>query len=230
MGLKIYPDLEQGSDEWLALRCGTLTAGSTKFIMTPKTLKASSNEAERAHLWELAAQRINSYIEPTFLGEEMIRGLQDEITARDLYSTRIAPVVQVGHVTNDRFGFTMGYSPDGLVGDDGMIEIKSRRQRFTVEQLITGEIPVEFLPQMQAGMMVTERAWCDFLVFCGGMPLVPIRVHADPVLQGAILEIATAFEARLSAAVRQYHERIASFGDRAIPTERTVDPGDEIII
>lgn len=229
MTLKLYPELEQGSTEWFELRCGTLTAGSTKLIMTP-TGKAASNDKERAHLWELAAQRITGYIEPTFLGDEMIRGLNDEITARNIYAEKFAPVVQIGHATNDRFGFTMGYSPDGLVGDDGMIEIKSRRQRFQTELLITGVVPDEFLPQMQAGMMITERKWCDFLCYCGGMPFTPIRVHADPVMQARILEIATSFEARLSAAVRQYHERIASLGDRAIPTERSVDPGDEITI
>lgn len=227
--IKIYEDLVQGSDEWKQVRCGTLTAGSTKLIMTP-TGKAASNDKERAHLWELAAQRITGYIEPSFLGDEMIRGLEDEITMREIYVEKFAPVVQVGHISNDKFGFIMGYSPDGLVGDDGMIEGKSRRQRFTVEQLTTGEIPDEFMPQMQAGMMVAERKWCDFLVYCGGLPLHPIRVYADPLAQANILAIATAFEARLQERVRQYHERIASLGSMAIPTERRIDQGDEIIL
>lgn len=231
MGLKIYRDLEQGSDEWLALRCGTLTAGSTKLIMTP-TGKAAANEKERAHLWELAAQRITRYIEPSFLGDEMIRGLQDEITMREIYRDKFAPVEEVGHITNDKFGFTMGYSPDGLVDDDpdgpGMIEGKSRRQRFQAELLITGIIPDEFLPQMQAGMMITERKWCDFLCYCGGMPFTPIRVYADPVMQANILKIATSFEVRLSSAVSTYHERMKELGARAIPTERVIDPGDDI--
>lgn len=229
MTITVHKDLEQGSDEWFAIRCGTLTAGSTKLIMTP-TGKAASNDKERAHLWELAAQRITKYIEPSFLGDEMIRGMEDEITARDLYAKHHAPVEQVGHVMNDGFGFTMGYSPDGLVGDDGMIEIKSRRQRFTIEQLITGVIPDEFQPQMQAGMMITGRKWCDFICYCGGLPMVPIRVPANPEMQATILTIATAFEVRLQRAVREYGERMESLGDKAIPTERTVDQGDEITL
>jgi hypothetical protein len=230
MTITIYPDLEQGSDEWLQLRCGTLTAGSCKLIMTAKTMKAASNEAERAHMWELIAQRISGYIEPSFLGDEMIRGLEDEITARELYAEKFAPVVQVGHVTNDGFGFTMGYSPDGLVGDDGMIEIKSRRQRFTIEQLTTGIVPDEFLPQMQMGMLITGRKWCDFIVFCGGLPMVPIRVHADPQYQAVGLQIATQFEMKMRERIAEYYARIAVLGDRAVPTERRIDPGDEITI
>jgi len=231
MTITVYEELEQGSDEWLALRCGTLTAGSTKLIMTP-TGKPASNDKERAHMWELAAQRITGYIEPSFLGDEMIRGLEDEITVREIYAARFGPVVQVGHVTNDGFGFTMGYSPDGLIGDDGMIEIKSRRQRFHAELLITGIVPDEFIPQMQAGMMITGRKWCDFCCFCGGMPFTPIRVYADPVYQENVLNIATAFEARLQAAVQQYHDRMALLDGtgQLIQTERRVDPGDEITV
>ncbi|MDZ7904624.1 MAG: hypothetical protein U5N55_01660 [Cypionkella sp.] len=85
MTITYYPDVEQGSDEWLARRCGVLTASEVKLILTP-TLKTANNEKTRAHVWELAAQRITQYVEPSYIGDDMLRGMDDEIKARELYS------------------------------------------------------------------------------------------------------------------------------------------------
>jgi len=67
-----YPELIQGSEEWHALRCGLLTASEMKLIITP-TLKVASNEKERAHLYELLAQRITKYVVPTYVSDDMLR-------------------------------------------------------------------------------------------------------------------------------------------------------------
>ena len=129
MTVKYYDDIEQGSQEWLDLRCGLLTASNMKLIVTP-TLKIARNEKVKTHLYELGAQRVNKYVEDHYQSFDMLKGHEAEIIAREIYSEKIAPVKQTAFITNDKWGFTLGYSPDGLVGEDGAIEIKRRLQKY----------------------------------------------------------------------------------------------------
>ncbi len=152
--IRYFDDMVQGSPEWFAARCGLLTASEMRLIITP-TLKAASNEKERSHLFELLAQRITGYVEPTYVSNDMLRGCQDEIDARTLYAEKVAPGRVVGFVTNDELGFTLGCSPDGLVGDDGLIEVKGRRQKFQVETIISQKMPDDFRLQVQTSLLVT---------------------------------------------------------------------------
>lgn len=222
--LRFYPELIQGSDEWHAARCGLLTASEMKLIVTP-TLKVAANEKERTHLYELLAQRISGYVEPTYIGDDMLRGHEDEVEARILYAKNIAPVEECGIITNDRFGFTLGYSPDGLVGEDGQIECKSRRQKYQIQTIIENvagqTVPDDYLIHVQAGLLVSEREWCDFISYSGGHPMVVIRAHPIPEVQEAIFEAASAFEKRLSQKLEKYREALES-GARLFPTERKI--------
>jgi len=225
MTITYHPHVEQGSDEWLQLRCGLLTASEMKLILTP-SLKVASNEKERAHLYELLAQRISGYVEPTYIGSDMLRGHEDEVEARIAYEKAYGPVTECGFITNDKWGFTIGYSPDGLVGDDGLIEAKSRRQKFQVqtviENVLTDTAPLDFMLQCQTGLMVSERQWLDFISYSGGLPMATIRVWPDPVVQDAIEAAATDFEARLQSKLNLYREVLAS-NARLIPTERRIE-------
>lgn len=210
MTITYHNDLLQGSDEWLAARCGLLTASEMKLILTP-TLKIAANDKERAHLYELLAQRISNYVEPHYIGDDMLRGMEDEIYARELYAERIAPVVECGFVTNNKWGFTLGYSPDALVGDDGLIECKSRRQKYQVQTIIEHiaedkgqSIPADYVMQCQTGMLITERKWIDFISYSGGLPMAVIRVYPDKKIQDAIINAAGEFESRLLAKMAMY--------------------------
>lgn len=220
-----HPEVIQGTDEWLALRRGILTASEMKLIVTP-TLKIASNDKERAHLYELLAQRVTGYVEPHYVSDDMLRGQADEIEARDLYAANFAPVEEIGFITNDRHGVTIGYSPDGLVGDDGQIECKSRRQKYQAETLLEhvphNTIPAEFLLQVQTGLIVSERAWCDFVSYCAGMPMAVIRVYPDPKVHAAILGAAIEFEERLLLKLAAY-ETLRTIGARLLPTERRIE-------
>ncbi|MGX7708005.1 YqaJ viral recombinase family protein [Methylobacterium sp. Gmos1] len=222
MAVRIHTDLIQGTDEWIAARCGLLTASEMSLIITPAKLQAARNDKERAHLYELLAQRVTRYVEPHYVSDDMLRGHDDEQEALRLYGLHRAPVQQVGFITNDRWGFTIGYSPDALVGEDGTVEVKSRRQKYQVETFIlhvpNGSIPADFLIQVQTGLMVSERKWCDFLSYSGGLPMVPVRVFPDERIQSAIAETAEAFEHRLADAMAQYRDAVAASG--AIPTQR----------
>lgn len=224
--VKYHPDLVQGSDEWLDARCGLLTASEMKLIITPM-LKAASNDKERAHLYELMAQRITKYVEPHYVGDDMLRGIEDEIEARIQYAKHYAPVAEVGFITNDRWGFTLGYSPDALVGDDGLLECKSRRQKFQVETIASMRMPDDYLMQVQTGLLVAERKWLDFVSYCGGLPMVTIRVYPDAKIQNAIIDAASAFEERLAKKMGEYRAALASAA-RLIPTERRVE--QEIVV
>lgn len=225
MTIKYHTGLIQGEEAWHAARCGLLTASEIKHILTP-TLKIADNVKTRTHLWELAAQRISQYVEPSYIGDEMLRGWTDEILARDLYSKHFAKVEEVGFVTNDEWGFTLGYSPDGMVGDDGQIECKSRRQKFQIQTIVehyeSGAIPEDYILQVQAGLLVTGRKWCDLVSYSGGLPMVTMRVEPDPAIQDAIIEAAAKFEARINEVVADYHGALES-DPRLIPTERRVE-------
>lgn len=221
-----HRDLIQGSEDWHAVRCGLLTASEMKLILTP-TLKLAANEKEKAHLYELLAQRITGYVEPQYVSFDMVRGQEDEIEARTIYEINYGPVQNVGFITNDRWGFTLGYSPDAVVGDDGLIECKSRRQKFQIETLVNnvpdGVMPPDFMIQVQTGLLVSERKWCDLISYSGGLPMATIRAYPIPDVQSAIVEAAAAFETRIATARIKFDEVMASKDARLIPTERRTD-------
>ena len=219
-----HPELIQGGDEWLAARCGLLTASSMRLILTP-SLKVANNDKEKAHLYELLAQRITSHVEPQYVSDDMLRGREDEIEARALYARHFAPVEEVGFVTNDRWGFVLGYSPDGLVGDDGLFEAKSRRAKYQVQTIVenigqdSGEtVPSDYVLQCQTGLLVSERRWIDLVSYSGGLPMAVMRMYPMSDVQQAIIDAAGDFERRLA-------DKLAIFRATApglIPTERRI--------
>ncbi|EQB06202.1 lambda exonuclease family protein [Sphingobium baderi] len=217
-----HAELIQGTDEWLAQRLGILCASEIKHILTAKTLKYASNDKERTHLFELLGQRITDYVEPHYVSDDMLRGRDDEIEARLQYSKHFAPVTEVGFITNDKWGFTIGYSPDGLVGDDGLIECKSRRAKYQIQTIAENEVPDEYMLQLQTGLLVSEREWIDFISYSGGLPMFVKRVYPNIEIQDAIVAAATAFEARIEERARQYHDTLAAM-PVVIPTERRIE-------
>ena len=157
----------------------------------------------------------------------MLRGQEDEIYARQAYHEHYSPVAETGFVTNDRWGFTMGYSPDGLVGDDGLIECKSRCGKYHVQTISQDAVPEEYVLQLQTALLVSEREWIDFISYCGGLPVYVKRVEPDPELQDAIIAAATAFEERVQGVMAEYRATIANMRT-VIETERRIY--DEIVI
>jgi predicted phage-related endonuclease len=225
-GVQIHCEYEQGSEKWYEARCGLLTASELDRIITP-TLKVADNPKTRAHLWELAAQRISGYVEPHYISDTMLRGQEEEILARAAYSEKYEPVETCGFVTNDKWGFTLGCSPDGLVGDDGLIECKSRIQRFQVQTICEyfedGSTPDDFDIQVQGQLLVTGRKWCDLISYSGGLPMITMRIEPNETIQAAILDAAAKFEARINEVVLQYQSALESGRLRLTKTERTYE-------
>lgn len=240
MTITIHRDMIQGSDEWHAARCGLLTASEMPRIITPppkpetrvkkdgepykqREWSPVADDADsRAHLYELVAQRITGYVEPAYVSDDMLRGTMDEVYAKQEYAKHIAPIDDVGFVTNDQWGFTLGCSPDALVGDDGMIEIKSRRQKFQIGTIIDNAMPDDYLIQVQTELLVTGRKWCDFISYCGGLPMIVVRVLPNPVVQAAIIEAATAFERNAAVKLSAYRAALVT-NERLFPTERRIE-------
>jgi predicted phage-related endonuclease len=200
-----HHELVQGSQEWHDARCGLLTASMVKSIVTAKTLKYAANEKTRAHVYEIAAQRVTNYVEPSPTTFAMARGHTDEVYARDMYNdTKSAEAVETGFITREIEGATIGYSPDGLVGDVGLIEIKSRAQKHQFKTIMGNEVPFDYMLQIQTGLLVSGRKWLDFISYSGGMALFVKRVHPVPSIQEAIVAAAVGFEKSVSDAVAVY--------------------------
>lgn len=225
MTIKIHTDVLQGSDEWFALRTGILTASEMKMCITP-TLKIADNDETRSHMYELLAQRITGCVEPHFMSDDMLRGHEEEVLARDKYAeVNGVEVDEVGFITNDKWGFTIGCSPDGLVGSEGMIECKSRRQKYQLETILSRGMPlnkkINCSLQIQAALMVTERTYCDFVSYHGGMPMWTFRVYNDLAIQEAIIRAAGEFYKRMDEMHADYLRLIADPLLRLTPTEKT---------
>lgn len=221
--IKYQYNLIQGTEEWFSARCGLLTASEMKYIITPKKLEYAQNDKEKTHLYELAAQRISNYVEPSYVGDDMLRGLDDEVDAKVAYEKKYGRVKDCGFITNSKFGFTLGYSPDGLVGDDGAIECKGRRQKYQIETIAADKMPEDYIIQVQTGLLVSERKWMDFNSYCGGLPMYTKRIFPDQKIQDAILQAATIFHEKLDNLIKKYHETVLRDDIRLIATERRIE-------
>lgn len=209
MTLHVYTDLVQGSDEWLEARRGIVTASVVGQLITPKTIKPASSDRSRALTAQLVAERITGWCEDTYVSHDMLRGSLDEPVARDLYVEHYAPVTEVGLLVRDDWGWRLGYSPDGLVGDDGQIEIKSRRPKEHLRTILADEVPAENMAQIQCGLLVSGRQWCDYVSYCGGMPMWVKRVVPDPRWHEAILAAVAQFEQAAAEMVARYEAAVA---------------------
>lgn len=202
----------------VAVPIKTLHTSRTAPDDAPKTIEPAANDASRSLTTTLVAERITGWSEPVYVSDDMMRGTMDEPIARDLYSRHYAPAVEVGFMTRDDWGYTIGYSPDGAVGDDGLIEIKSRRQKKHLATILADEVPIENMAQVQCGLLVSGREWCDYVSFSSGMPLYVKRVHPDERWFAAIVEAVETFETTAAEMVATYHQRT-----RGLPATERID-------
>ena len=223
MALTIYEHLEQGTPEWLEARAGILTASTIGQLITAKTIKPAMNDRSRGLCQTLIAERITGHVEPVFPNRAMTRGTLLEPEARRIYSEQTGQDVgEVGFARLDTDTYTLGSSPDGLVSDDGGIEIKSPSAKVHVSTVLSGAIPDYNRAQVQAFLHVTGRAWCDFISYYPGEPLFIIRDYPDEKWQTAIVSAAEQFEETARSAVARYET--ATHG---LPTTEWWDPFDE---
>lgn len=176
----------------------------------PPVYGPADNDTARNLLATLAAERITGYVEDTWISNDMWRGIESEPYARDLYAEHCTdqPVTEVGFMVRDYGDFVLGYSPDGLVGDDGLIEIKAPRQKGHLATVVSNEVPAHYMAQLQTGLLVSGRKWIDFVSYSGGMHLWPKRVTPDPKWQAAILAAAARAEQAIEEQVAAYEQAV----------------------
>ena len=227
MTLTIYDQLEQGSDQWLEARAGVLTASTIGQLITAKTIKPAMNDRSRGLCQTLIAERITGHVEPVFPNRAMTRGTLLEPEARRIYAEQTGQDVdEVGFARLDTDTYTLGSSPDGLVGETGGVEIKSPSAKVHVATVLSGAIPDYNRAQVQAFLHVTGREWCDFISYYPGQPLFIIRDHPDPRWQTAIRAAAEQFEETARSAVTRYET--ATHGLTRTPHWDPFDEGEEI--
>ncbi|SER16821.1 putative phage-type endonuclease [Rosenbergiella nectarea] len=187
--------MEQRTDDWFAARCGRITASRLADVMA-KT-KSGYSASRKNYMMELICQRLTGKVEQGFTSVPMIRGTELEPVAREMYVLNQfdAEVKEVGFILHPVIdGF--GASPDGLVNDDGLIEIKCPNTATHLETMRTGKPKREYLLQMHAQMMCTGRKWCDFVSYDDRLPqdlaYFETRIHQDDELVKEIeVEIAS---------------------------------------
>jgi len=251
ISLQVFDDIEQGTPEWFAARCGIVTASVVWHLITkgspdvltvscpkcqalpaescistarkvptpiktahderasiaadlPPVLTVANNDTSRGLTNTLVAERITGRVVQTSPNQAMQRGTLDEPYAREVYAEHHAPVDEVGFMVRDFGKFKLGYSPDGLVGDDGLIEIKSRDPKKHLATILADEVPAENMAQCQTGLFVTRRAWLDYTSYAGGMPLWTKRVYPDARWQDAITDAALTFESNAADITNRY--------------------------
>jgi putative phage-type endonuclease len=176
--MQIIKGIEQGSDEWLQLRLGVATASNFDKIIT-STGKESATLDKYA--LQLATEQMLIAPEPSYKNDAMIRGNDLEELAREIYQEQTFNVVdQITMFKSDCGNF--GFSPDGLVGDDGLIEIKCPLATTHFKYLLDNKMPSDYIQQIQAGLWISGRKWCDFVSYHPNFKdkqLFVVRVERD---------------------------------------------------
>lgn len=224
----------QGSDEWLDLRAGIVTASEVHKILSPKTLKLADNATSRQYAAKLAAERILGAPIRGYVSPDMERGSLEEGLARAKYASHYGRTVsECGFVTLKLGEATLGYSPDGLVESETTkavsrtIEIKSRRGDLQILSALENDgCPSEYLLQVQAGLLVTNCEECDFISYSGGLPMVVSVVRENPEIQAAITQAVQQVESIVLDMAYRFQDmaRRYCWAD----TEPTIDPADDI--
>lgn len=199
-------NVEQGTAEWLALRAGVPTASEFATILAQGKGGAPSL-IRKKYLYKLAAESYRGSLSPfeSYSNVHMQRGKDFEDEARGMYEiTKNVLVEQVGFLMRDG----VGCSPDGLVGEDGGIEIKTKSDHLMVEILLANEMPSEYKGQTQGFLYMTGRKWIDFVAYAPGLPLFIQRQFPDPEYQERLAYEIPVFVQELQkikAAIEAYH-------------------------
>ena len=188
-------------------RAGIVTASVIGKLITPSTLKPAMNDTARSLIETLVIESITGRVEYVHPNASMARGTRDEPWARHEYEKLVqAAVTEVGFIRYNGPDYVLGYSPDGLVEDSGLIEIKSRSPRIQMQTIIADKVPAANMAQIQTGLLVTGRAWLDYVSYSNGMPLYTKRVLPDQRWAEAIDQTMRQFTEAASNLRTQYAE------------------------
>lgn len=204
------PDIltcEQGADEWRQARAGIPTASSFATVLA-KGKGGSESKTRQTYLYKLAGEVITGEPMESYSNAHMERGHEMEPEARKLYEfMEDQTVQQVGFIRSGR----AGCSPDGLIGDDGMAEIKTKLPHIMVAAIMRDDPPPEHRAQLQGQLWIAEREWVDFCAYWPGFPLVTRRVHRDEAYIKTLAEAVDQFNVELDEIV----SKVRAYGGAA---------------
>jgi len=193
--------MEQRSPEWFKAKLGKIGASKIKTVL-------SKVSAEKVNLMlDLAGERITGSQVSYFLNQSMKNGIEREPDAINAYEfEKNESVKSCGFISHPRLNFS-GASPDGLIGEDGGIEVKCPELRAFLKWRHNGFVPAEHLPQIHWGMACTGRKWWDFVAYHPDMPhglnLMIVRVNRDDELIERYEKEVMAFELELQEMVKK---------------------------
>jgi len=173
--------IEQGSEAWFAQRLGKLTASKMADVLA-KT-KSGHAASRQNYLAQLVCERLTGKVAEVWANDAMKRGTELEPVARAAYEAHSGELVLPAEFVTHPLNELVGASPDGLVGDKGLLEIKCLNAANHIEVLKYG-MPSKYKPQVQVQLWVTGREWCDFCAYHPDFPerlqLSVTRIAADP--------------------------------------------------
>jgi len=199
MGVEIF-NCEQGTPEWHEIRRGIVTASNFS-----KILAKGEGKVRATYLRTLAGEIITGAVHEGYKSQSMERGNLMEAEARRFYALMTdSDPEKVGFIRNGK----IGYSPDSLISEDGLLEIKTQQPDLLIETLERDTFPSTHVAQCQGGLWVAEREWIDLVVYWPKMPLFRKRLHRDETYIAALETAVSIFNVELHETV----ERIRRYG------------------
>ena len=200
--------IPQGTEEWAKARLGKVTASRVADVIARN--KSGYGASRANYMGELVAERLTGEQFATYTNTAMQWGVDTEPQARVAYEFMFSKVEPAGFVEHPNIAMT-GASPDGFVGEDGLVEIKCPKTATHIETLLGGKVPDKYLVQMQWQMACTGRGYCDFVSFDPRMPesmaLFIQRVHRDDKRIEELSGEVIAFLVEVNERVERLNER-----------------------
>lgn len=201
--------VEQGSPEWHALRRGKVTASRVADVIAKTKSGPAASRAN--YMADLLCERLTDETQPGFMNDAMRWGVEKEPEARAAYAFHHdADIEQVAFVDHPRISMA-GASPDGLVGDEGLVEIKCPNTATHLDTLSSGRPAGKYVTQMQWQMACTGRAWCDFVSYDPRLPealrLFVCRIERDDAQIEQMEAEVVAFLSELDARIADLQAR-----------------------
>lgn len=205
---------EQGTDAWLAERAGKVTASRIADVMAKGRSGPSATRAN--YMADLIAERLTGLPKQHFTNTAMQHGTETEPQARAMYEMKTGlTVAETGFHPHPKIEGT-GASPDGLVGDDGLVEIKCPNTATHIDNLRGAKIDRKYLLQMHWQMICTGRWWCDFVSFDPRLPL-EMQVHIERV--DFNLELADEITVEVTQFLTELNHAVADLSERYLTKE-----------
>lgn len=205
----------QGSDDWHAQRLGKVTASRVADVIAKTKSGPAASRANYAA--ELIVERLTKTPTPSFINDAMRWGTETEPLARAAYaSTKGVTVYETSFVDHPEIAMS-GASPDGLVGPDGLCEIKCPNTATHLDTLLSEAIPAKYVTQMMWQMACTGRKWCDFVSFDPRLPAhLSLFIHRVPrdealimSLESEVTDFLTELDGRMAELDARYHKAAA---------------------